>query len=114
MRWLVAWLLAAGCAPTHPAVPSGWRIIDLTHVLAPDVPTFGGKPAIASKALAKVDPDGLYLNEGTLLEHVGPRGVAPAHFGSGGAPIDRVPVERLVLQAAVIDVSAAAASNADY
>jgi len=114
MRLLVAWILAAGCAPAHPAFPSGWHIIDLTHVLAPDVPTFGGKSAISSKPLAKVDPDGLYLNEVTLLEHVGTHVDAPAHFVTGGASIDQVPVERLVLQAAVIDVTTAVASNADY
>jgi kynurenine formamidase len=114
MRLLVISMLVAGCAGTHSTFPSNWRIVDLTHVLAPDVPTYMGAPGMESKTLATVEKQGVYINEVTLLEHVGTHVDAPAHFVKDGVAIDRVPVEKLVLEAAVIDVSAAAAKNPDY
>ena len=117
MRLLVISMLVAGCASpiaTHSTFPSNWRMVDLTHVLAPDVPTYTGAPGMESKTLATVEKQGVYINEVTLLEHVGTHVDAPAHFAKDGIPIDRLPVEKLVLLAAVIDVSAAAAKNPDY
>jgi kynurenine formamidase len=47
-------------------------------------------------------------------EHGGTHLDAPIHFAEGKATVDRIPLERLVAPAIVIDVADRAAANADY
>ncbi len=47
-------------------------------------------------------------------EHGGTHLDSPIHFGEGKAATDEIPVSRLIAPAAVIDVSGAAAKDADY
>lgn len=47
-------------------------------------------------------------------EHGGTHLDAPIHFAEGKATVDRIPLERLIAPAIVIDVEARAAANADY
>ena len=47
-------------------------------------------------------------------EHGGTHIDAPIHFAEGGLTVDRIPPERLVGPAVVVDVSAKAAKDADY
>ncbi|MFL6245100.1 MAG: cyclase family protein [Thermoanaerobaculia bacterium] len=47
-------------------------------------------------------------------EHGGTHLDAPIHFGEGKMTVDRIPLERLIAPAVVIDVADRAAANADY
>jgi kynurenine formamidase len=47
-------------------------------------------------------------------EHGGTHLDAPVHFGEGALSVDRVPLERLIVPAVVIDVSQQAAADHDY
>lgn len=47
-------------------------------------------------------------------EHGGTHLDAPIHFAEGGATVDEIPLEKLVGEAVVIDISEACRKNADY
>lgn len=47
-------------------------------------------------------------------EHGGTHLDAPVHFAEGKLPMEQIPLEQLIGQAIVLDVSAKAAANADY
>jgi kynurenine formamidase len=49
-----------------------------------------------------------------LAEHGGTHLDAPSHFHEGGSTSERVPLDRLVARAVVVDVREACAKNADY
>ncbi|WP_376098847.1 cyclase family protein [Roseomonas sp. CCTCC AB2023176] len=90
------------------------RVVDLTHTLRPDFPTFGGDPAFQQERILTFAKDGYNLNRFTYGEHVGTHFDAPIHFSENGATVDRIPVESLVCPLVVLDVRERAAANADY
>ncbi len=90
------------------------RVVDLTHALRPDFPTFDGKPAIQIEPALTVARDGYAMNRLAYLEHVGTHFDAPAHFSAGGAPVDAIPAEALVCPLVVVDVAERAAADPDY
>ena len=92
------------------------RVVDLTHALRPDFPTFDGKPAIAVEPALTVARDGYALNRLAYLEHVGTHFDAPIHWISGRESIDvsQVPPRHLIAPAVVIDRSSESAENPDY
>lgn len=47
-------------------------------------------------------------------EHGGTHLDAPLHFGQGKAPVDAIPLTKLIASAVVVDISAACAKNPDY
>ena len=96
------------------ALPRHRRVVDLTHAMSPEFPTFFGTPGIAIKKLKDFKADGFNMNEWTLLEHAGTHIDAPIHFSAEGAGPAELPVDQLVVPLAVIDVVAKAASDADY
>jgi kynurenine formamidase len=108
-------LLLAACATT--ASPEAGRWVDLTHDLAEDSvfwPTAEGfKHVVASYGPT---PGGWFYSSYNLelSEHGGTHLDAPIHFSAGGETADRIPLERLIGPAAVIDVSAASAADSDY
>lgn len=105
----------AGGAPP-PAAPlfSGphHRIVDLTHTLDPDFPTFSGQPQITVRTLSSLDPDGWNVREWRVNEHTGTHLDAPLHRSAGPA-VDAIPAENLVGPLAVIDLRTRAAGNPD-
>ena len=90
------------------------RVVDLTHTLRPDFPTFDGKPAIEIEPALTVARDGYAMNRLAYLEHVGTHFDAPAHFSAGGASVDAIPAEALVCPLVVLDVAERAAADPDY
>jgi kynurenine formamidase len=86
---------------------------DLTHVITPEFPMFPGNPGPQIEAIVTVENDGYYGNQVSFWEHTGTHMDAPAHFAAGGATADEIPVERLVVPLAVIDISGRAASDPD-
>lgn len=94
-------------APVH-------RVLDLTHTLRADFPTFGGTPAFEMEAVLTHARDGYNVNRFTYFEHVGTHFDAPIHFTANGPTVDRIPVANLVCPLAVLDLRAPAAAAPDY
>jgi kynurenine formamidase len=89
-------------------------VIDLTHTLSPEFPTFFGIPGIAIERRYTLKKDGANVNWWHLLEHAGTHVDAPFHYADTGAAADMIPAEQLVVPLAVVDVAAKAARDADY
>ncbi|MFT5142153.1 MAG: kynurenine formamidase [Rhodothermales bacterium] len=111
--------LVAGCAApvAESETPSGKtirfdRIVDLTHTLRQDFPTYFGPSQLSIETLFHAETDGFNLNQWTVNEHTGTHMDAPFHF-NGSQSADLIPVDRLVGPLAVIDIRARAADNPD-
>ena len=89
-------------------------VIDLTHTLSPEFPTFFGMPGIAVEKRYTLKKDGANVNWWHVVEHAGTHVDAPIHYSDAGAAAETIPAEQLVVPLAVVDVSAKAARNADY
>ena len=102
---------------TEAAAPSGFReVIDLTHTLNAQVPTYEppSQTAYRTKTVATIAKDSYFAREISLPEHFGTHIDAPAHFVQGLWTVDQIPAERLVAPLVVIDVSEHAKGNPDY
>lgn len=89
-------------------------IVDLTHTMSADFPTFDGKPGVEMQKVTDFKKDGYNLNRWLLNEHAGTHLDAPIHFSADGISAERIPAESLVVPLAVVDVSAKAAKDSDY
>lgn len=87
-------------------------VVDLTHTLSIDFPTFGGEPQLEIENVYKLADDGYNLNLWHINEHTGTHMDAPFHFSDQDSA-DLVPVEKLVGPLAIIDIRAKAESNPD-
>jgi len=90
------------------------RVIDLTHTLSPEFPTFFGVPGIEMKRQADIKKDGFNAYVWQLMEHAGTHLDAPIHFSENGATADRIDAASFVVPLAVVDVTEQAAKSADY
>lgn len=79
--------------------------IDLTQGLANGMPVYPGDPSPSFESYATLEKDGVNLTRLTLGSHTGTHTDAPAHFIHGGAPVDQIPVERLIGEAVTVDLS---------
>ena len=113
---LAAFRLSASPATAQAAVRTApvSRVVDLTHTLRPDFPTFDGKPAIEIEPAATVARDGYNMNRLAYVEHVGTHFDAPLHFSAEGPSVDAIPAEALVCPLVVLDVAGRAAADPDY
>ncbi len=96
------------------SVPQFTHVVDLTHVLRPDFPTYYGYPTFAMKQNARAEVDRFNGFEWTLDEHTGTHFDAPFHTSNQGATADAVLATELVVPLAVLDVREQAASDDDY
>lgn len=89
------------------------KIIDLTHRLSTDFPTFTGQPqfSIADKNMGP-RPKGYHAYTWTLAEHTGTHMDAPLHFG-GKQSADQLPITDLYGPLAIIDIRAKAKADPD-
>ena len=116
-----AGLMAAGVAafaarplPARAAEPRSFsRVVDLTHPFGPDFPTFDGSSNLELETVVTLEKDGYNMYRWHLLEHTGTHMDAPFHFGAEGQTADQIPVERLVVPLAVVDIRARAQDDAD-
>ena len=113
---VLALLVFAQHRPDSASVPAFHEVIDLTHAINAQVPTYelSGKPAFQATTVASIDKDGYFAREISLPEHFGTHLDAPAHFAHGLWTVDQIPPERFVAPLIVLDVRAGATSNADY
>ena len=92
-------------------------VIDLTHTFDETTLVWPTSEAMRLEKVADgVTPGGWYYasNVVHMTEHGGTHLDAPIHFAAGQVTADRLSLSRLIGPAVVIDVSAAAASDADY
>ena len=117
------WLVALGVAlwtggnafAASPLEAGGW--IDLTHSFDEATVYWPTEPGFRfERGNNGLTPKGYYYaaNRFATAEHGGTHLDAPRHFGEGKHTVDEVPVDRLVGEAVVIDVSAKCAENQVY
>ena len=108
---------AAVAAPTNararqmPVIAS--RVVDLTHTLTPDFPTFGGGKHFDMETTGTLEEHGYNVMTWSINEHTGTHIDAPFHFANNGATVDQIPVDQLVAPLVVIDIRERAEANAD-
>ena len=109
--------LAIGCSsPGQTALHRG-EVIDLSHAYDAQAifwPT--ADPFRLEKVADGMTAAGYYYaaNNFFTSEHGGTHLDAPIHFAAGRQTVDQIPLERLLGNAVVLDVTAAAERNADY
>ena len=107
-------LVAAAITPAAAAPRSFRAVIDLTHTMSAEFPTFFGVPGIELQKQFDFKKDGFNLNWWRIIEHAGTHLDAPIHFSENGATADRIGAGELVAPLAVIDVRRRAEQNPDY
>ena len=106
--------VALGGAATRPALAQGARqVVDMTHELSEEFPTFGGVPGIRYDKQFDFATDGYNLYTLSIDEHTGTHIDAPLHFSADGQSVAEIPVESLACPLCVIDIRARAAEDAD-
>jgi kynurenine formamidase len=88
------------------------QVVDLTHTLTTDFPTFGGDQQLEIEELMTLAVNGYNLSRWLLNEHTGTHMDAPFHF-SDGDTADQIPAQNLVGPLAVIDIRSRAEANPD-
>lgn len=101
----------SGSLPALAQMPTA--VMDLTHELSEDFPTFGGAPGFKAEKVFDFAKDGYSLYNLTLNEHTGTHLDAPLHFSADGQSVAEIPVKNLVAPLCVIDISSRAAENPD-
>ncbi len=109
-------LLAPAPANSSPNALAG-TVVDLSHDYSDQTifwPTADGFRL--DKVAGGMTPQGYYYaaNNFATAEHGGTHLDAPVHFAEGRWSVDQIPLDRLVGAAAVVDVSARAATQPDY
>lgn len=89
-------------------------MIDLSQPLSPETVLWPGSGPVEVRTSSEIDRDGAFARVLTTPEHAGTHVDAPAHFAPGGATVEAIPAERLVVPAAVLDVSEHCGSDPDY
>lgn len=114
-------LVSACSRPTPEAKPSApfpnGTVIDLSHTYDQSTVFWPTAEAFRlDKVSDGVTPGGWYYaaNNFTTSEHGGTHIDAPIHFAEGHATVDRIPLDRLMGAAAVVDVSDRVGANVDY
>ena len=109
---------AAACSrPAEQSPKPQGRWVDLSHELAEDSPFWptaeGFRHEVASYGKT---PGGWFYSSYNLhlSEHGGTHLDAPIHFAAGKLTTDRIPLDKLIGPAAVIDVSKQSAADRDY
>lgn len=89
------------------------KVVDLTHTMSPEFPTFFGVPGIEMQKQFDFKKDGFNLYWWRIIEHAGTHMDAPIHFSEAGATIDKIPADSLVAPLCVIDIVAKAEKDVD-
>ena len=101
-------------APARASEPRSFsRVVDLTHTMGEDFPTFGGGRNLEFETVTRLDRDGYTMYRWLLVEHTGTHMDAPLHFADGVRSADEIPAEDLVLPLVVVDIAGRAEDDAD-
>ncbi|MBX9804216.1 MAG: cyclase family protein [Alphaproteobacteria bacterium] len=88
-----------------------YKIIDLTHTMSPDIPTWNDSCTFEHDMRCDYDPDAEYKFRAFNLhmaEGIGTHIDSPSHCISGGKTVDQLDLENLGAPCVVIDVSSRA------
>lgn len=88
------------------------RIVDLTHTMTPNFPTYGGEQQLEIENVFKLAENGYNLNRWLLNEHTGTHMDSPYHF-SDGITADQIPADDLHGPLAVLDIRSKAEADPD-
>jgi kynurenine formamidase len=115
--FLGAGALVAGATLVAPAASAQSRsfgkVVDLTHTVSPEFPTFFGVPGIELADRFTYAKDKLNLKIWTVNEHTGTHIDSPFHFSENGWTVDTIPVENLVCPLCVVDIAVRAQDDPD-
>ena len=101
-------------APAFAQSPRSFsRVVDLTHTLPPEFPTYDGPNGLAMESLVNIAADGYNMYRWQVVEHTGTHLDAPIHFSTDGQTADEIPIQNLVVPLAIIDISAKAEDDPD-
>ncbi len=89
------------------------EVIDMTHTLSPDFPTFFGVPGISSQQKFNFKEHGFNLFDLTINEHTATHVDAPLHFSADGRSVDEIAIADLVVPLVVINIKEKAAASPD-
>lgn len=92
---------------------SSGRVVDLTHTLDGEFPTYEGTPGILYRENVNFDKSGYQIWELTIFEHSGTHIDAPMHFSKDGTSVDELAPESLVCPLCIVDIKAKAAADAN-
>ena len=104
---------AAQASDHAPAIRGGRGLRDLTHPLTTTFPAFAPGEEPVRRTVVRIDPDGYYMQEWRIIEHIGTHVDAPGHFTEGGRLSTELQLSELITPAVVIDVAARAARDPD-
>lgn len=88
-------------------------VVDMTHKLSPEFPTFFGEPGISMVSKFTFAEHGFNLFDLAINEHTATHLDAPLHFSDDGASVDEIPVSDLVIPLCVVDIAERADNDAD-
>ncbi|MEM1065050.1 MAG: cyclase family protein [Pseudomonadota bacterium] len=109
-----ATLAAASTVAPRPVLAQGaTQIVDVTHTLVPDFPTYFGEQQFFEEDVFTYAENAFNLKMLRVNEHTGTHIDAPLHFTDGGTSIDEVPVETLVAPLAIVDIREKAEADPD-
>lgn len=96
---------AATVSAAPPALAAGHsKIVDLTHTVSADFPTYFGVPGISMNPQYNFAENGFNVFNMTVNEHTGTHIDAPLHFSADGQSVDEIPVENLVCALCVVHI----------
>jgi kynurenine formamidase len=78
---------------------------DLSHVIAEDMPVYPGEPKPEFIPHLKLGKDKVNVSILHLGSHTGTHVDAPKHFLRKGTSIDKIPIERFIGEAVIVDLS---------
>lgn len=81
------------------------RIIDLTYPLSAQTLMYPGLPQPEIDPYSTVESDGANVSRISFVSHVGTHIDAPRHVLTGAQTVDEIPLDRLIGQAAVVNIS---------
>lgn len=103
----------AGAFSAQAAAMSFSKVVDLTHSLWPEFPTYFGKKQLEIETVYKYEKDKFNLNIWHLNEHTGTHVDTPFHFSADGPNAAMIPADTLVAPLCVINIAERAAADPD-
>lgn len=101
-----------GNAPSRTGTVHFEKVVDLTHVLQPDIPNYFRLNMEITPVLTHAE-HGVYVNRLTVPEHYGTHFDTPSHFVREGVTGESIAPEQLVGPLVIIDIASRAASDAN-
>jgi len=82
------------------------KLIDLTHMISPEMPVYPGTEPPVVIAGCRIDDCGFEEKKITLFSHTGTHMDAPAHMIKGAATLDQLPITAFCGEALMLDCRA--------